>query len=356
MRQYLDMVQNVLAEGMPRMSRTGERTLGMFGGTFWHKMTDGFPLITTKEVNFKAVAAELLGFIHGADSAATFRQFGTKIWDANANDPGRPEAPNAWLKNPHRKGPDDLGRIYGVQWRESLSVQAVESAKVAQAINRIQDQGDEASYLGEDAERQYSYVGRRVDQLKRLIDGIRKDPFGRRHIVSAWNPGELDQMALPPCHVMFQCYVHADVDGTPQEISLQMYQRSADLFLGVPFNIASYALLLSMIGHVTDLRPKLLGIHFGDLHIYESHIPEMLVQVRRTPGVLPTLRIGTSQSSVKGDASKPISYFVEDKPYGRYDDAEFVKVYRELDDFKTVDAFQMSGYHSQGRLSGKMSV
>lgn len=335
MRQYLDMVQNVLAEGMPRMSRTGERTLGMFGGTFWHKMDDGFPLITTKEVNFKAVAAELLGFIHGADSAATFRQFGTKIWDANANDPGRPEAPNAWLKNPHRKGPDDLGRIYGVQWR-AWETAAVEFDREG---NRIYPEGVDT-----------------VDQLQNLINGIRKDPFGRRHIVSAWNPGELDQMALPPCHVMFQCYVHADVDGTPQEISLQMYQRSADLFLGVPFNIASYALLLSMIGHVTDLRPKLLGIHFGDLHIYESHIPEMLVQVRRTPGVLPTLRIGTWQTSDKGDASKPISYFVEDKPYGRYDEAEFVKVYRELDDFKTVNAFQMSGYHSQGRLNGKMAV
>ena len=166
---------------------------------------------------------------------------------------------------------------------------------------------------------------------------------------------------------MFQCYVHADVQGMPQEISLQMYQRSADLFLGVPFNIASYGLLLCMIGHITGLRPKHLGISFGDLHIYESHIPEMLVQIRRSPGPLPKLEIGyweTRQYDRPGKELESVSYFVPDTQHGWFTrpenvlalDAEFEKRYQELDDFKTIEAFNLRDYKSQGTLSGKMAV
>lgn len=345
MRQYLDIVRAVLDDGNPRTNRTGERTLGEFGYTFMHDMRKHFSILSTKYVPFESVIAELVGFVTGADNAYWFDELGTKIWLANANDPGRPDAPNAWLKNPNRKGDGDLGRIYGVQWSQW----------------RRPD-------------------GSEVDQLKNLIDGIKRDPFGRRHIVSAWNPGELDQMALPPCHDLFQVNIRGDGTGKPEFVDLFCHMRSVDVFLGMPFNIASYGALLTAIGHCVGLKPRNLHFFFGDTHIYESHLPEMLVQIRRKPneyadiGIKPRLLVGY-QTVVERRADDPRRAL-----YGEMADTEFYEYEpREWgeseDDYKTrceegnkpasplqylsefgTENFQLRGYSHQGKLTGKMAV
>lgn len=293
MLSYLQLVEHVLDNGLPRPNRTGERAIGIFGWMLEHDMRSHFPLLSTKKMSIDPIFAELKGFIMGASSAAEFREYGTKIWDANANQN------QAWVANKFRVGDDDLGRIYGVQWRSWLSVR------------------DEAGIQ----------TVSQTDQLAKLIEGIQNDPFGRRHIVTAWNPGELGQMALPPCHVLFQVYVNADEKGEPVGISMNMYQRSVDLFLGLPFNIASYALLLRMIGKITRLVPMNLKLMLGDVHIYESHIPEMLIQSRRLPS-----------------SSKTTLSFAE-----RTDE------YTSLEQFVRED-FEITGYWPQGALKGKMAV
>lgn len=248
MKIYQEMLSYVLACGERRINRTGIDTLGVFGAVFEHDCRTGFPLLTTKRVPFKAVIAELCGFLEGATSAARFRELGTKIWDQNANEN------KAWLANPNRKGEDDLGRIYGAQWRSWFA------------------DGGSSIFA--------------IDQIQNLIDGLINDPQSRRHIVTAWNPGEVGKMALPPCHILFQCNVTND-----NHLDLMMYQRSADLFLGVPFNIASYAALLHFLAHCAQLRPGKLHIVFGDLHIYENHIEQCSLQVSREPRILPELTI-----------------------------------------------------------------
>ena len=350
MKAYLDLVNRVLSEGVPRPNRTGERTLGVFGGEFVHDMRSGFPLLTTKRVNIAAVISELLGFIAGVDSAADFRRFGTKIWDGNANAPGRPDAPNSWLTNPNRRGPDDLGRIYGVQWRhwrDTITIPDVLSGDaLIDTIANLQAQGyDVESYAVAPGGLKHVVVAyREIDQLQQLVDGLRSDPYGRRHIVNAWNVSDLDKMALPPCHTMFQCYVEPPAEPTDQPtLHLQMYQRSADLFLGVPFNIASYALLLKMLAHVTHYRTGTLRITFGDLHIYESHIPEMLMQIRREPSTLPTMRLvvyDPSRDNLPSDDGMRVANHLE---------------LLSLDEF-TAENFKLLNYTPQAALQGKMAV
>lgn len=284
MESYHDIVRSVLMDGELRQNRTGTPTVSVFGGIWQHDLQTGFPLLTTKQMSLKPIIAELVGFIHGVTNAADFRHLGCKIWDANANDPGLPGSPNAWLANPHREGPDDLGRIYGAQWRNWRGP-------------------------GE--------FGERIDQLQNLINGIKKDPNGRRHIVSAWNPGELDRMALPPCHILFQCYVRAG-----RYLDLQLYMRSIDVGLGLPYNMASYAAMTYMLAMLTDLVPGRLSICFGDLHIYENHIPQLTEQITREPMALPELTLRRINS---------------------------------LDDVCT-DAFQLHGYESHPPIKMVMAV
>lgn len=285
MKAYLDLVQRIFAEGEMRSNRTGTATLGVFGGTFTHDLLDGFPLLTTKKMALKNVAAELAGFVAGVTSAAAFRALGTKIWDQNANEePG-------WLANPHRAGENDLGRIYGAQWRGWCSP--------------AYDEGGMLCGVGH------------TDQLQNLIDGIKRDPYGRRHIVTAWNPGELNRMALPPCHILFQCYVRQG-----GFLDVQMHMRSTDVFLGLPYNIASYAMLTHLIAILTGLLPGRLMLTFGDLHIYEDHLEQMREQARRAPLPLPELTVRW------------------------IDKLEHV----------TPDIFQIHGYNSHPALAGKMAV
>jgi thymidylate synthase len=241
MKQYLDLLANVLANGKRKQNRTGIDTLMIEGAMLEFDMKEGFPAMTTKKLAFGSVKGELLAFLRGCTNAAEFRNLGCSIWDANAN------ANTTWLENPNRKEHDDLGRIYGAQWR--------------------------------------NFGG--VDQLAELIRNVRTNPDSRRIIVSAWNPPELDQMALPPCHVMFQLLV----DKKESTISLCMYQRSCDLFLGIPFNIASYALLLEIICSATGFLPSKLIMFLADVHIYVNHLEQVEEQLTRVPYELPVVSV-----------------------------------------------------------------
>ena len=247
MRQYLHLLERVLEQGEWQDNRTGIRTLRVEGATLDFDLRQGFPAVTTKQLAFNAVKAELLGFIRGYDNAAQFRKLGCKVWDQNANENQQ------WLDNPNRNGDDDLGRVYGVQWR---------------------DWGNGAADS--------------VDQLANAVGKIKNNPTDRRIIVTAWNPGELNQMALPPCHLLFQFLVSPDTN----ELSLCMYQRSCDLFLGIPFNIASYALLLELVARATGLIAKKLVMFLADVHIYENHMEQVQKQLCRTPYLLPKLCFG----------------------------------------------------------------
>ncbi|MCX8107470.1 MAG: thymidylate synthase [Verrucomicrobiae bacterium] len=230
MVQYLELLRFVLERGKPRADRTGTGTLAVFGVQTRYNLQEGFPLLTTKKIHFKSVVYELLWFIRGDTNVRYLQQHGVTIWDEWA----RPDG--------------SLGPIYGAQWRAWKTPD-----------------------------------GRTIDQLQRVVDEIRTNPFSRRLVVSAWNVADLDYMALPPCHAMFQFFVQ---DGY---LSCQLYQRSGDLFLGVPFNIASYSLLTMMIAHVTGLKPGEFIHTFGDLHLYVNHIEQARLQLAREPRPLPTV-------------------------------------------------------------------
>lgn len=239
MKPYLTLLQHVLEHGRPKKDRTGTGTLSVFGHQMRFDLQAGFPLVTTKKVHMKSVVYELLWFLRGDTNVRYLNEHGVSIWDAWADAQG------------------DLGPIYGRQWR-----------------------GWPAP------------GGRHIDQIQRVVDGIRTDPDSRRLLVSAWNVSELETMALAPCHALFQFYV---VDG---RLSCQLYQRSADLFLGVPFNIASYALLTMMLAQTTGLAPGEFVHTFGDAHIYQTHLEQVRLQLTREPRPLPTVRLNPDVRSV----------------------------------------------------------
>lgn len=239
MKPYLDLLQLVLEHGVERADRTGTGTLSVFGHQTRYDLNDGFPLVTTKKVHLKAIIHELLWFLRGETNVASLREHGVRIWDEWADDDG------------------ELGPIYGYQWR---------------------------SWPASD--------GRHIDQIVEVIDQIRTDPSSRRLIVSAWNVADIPAMALAPCHTLFQFYV---ADG---RLSCHLYQRSADLFLGVPFNIASYALLTMMIAQVTHLGLGDFVHTLGDTHIYANHLDQVRLQLAREPRALPTMTLNPNIDSV----------------------------------------------------------
>ena len=243
MKQYLDVLKKIMDEGDDRQGRYGG-TRALFAVPMRFRMKDGFPAMTTKKLAFRSVAAELLWFISGSSDNKELNRLGCHIWDANG------EA-DYW--KPKAKFEGDLGRVYGVQWRHWKKPDGTE-----------------------------------VDQLKDIIERIKKDPYDRRLIVTGWNPGELDQMALPPCHMIFQFFV------AKGKLSLHMYQRSCDMFLGVPFNIASYALMLHIVARLTNLEADELVITLGDAHIVHNHFDQVKEQMAREPFPLPTLWLNPS--------------------------------------------------------------
>ncbi len=264
MRQYIELCQRVLHEGAEKGDRTGTGTISVFGHQMRFNLQEGFPMVTTKKLHLKSIIHELIWFLKGSTNVKYLQDNGVRIW-------------NEWAL------PDgELGPIYGYQWR---------SWPMAN--------------------------GQYIDQIKQVIESIKNNPDSRRHIVSAWNVGQLDEMQLPPCHILFQFYV---ADG---KLSCQLYQRSADLFLGVPFNIASYALLTMMVAQVTGLQLGDFVHTLGDVHIYNNHIPQVELQVSREPRSLPTLTINPNVKSI--------------------------------DDF-TFDDFTLSNYDPHPHIKGAISV
>lgn len=243
MKQYLDLLQHVMTNGSDRGDRTGTGTRSVFGYQMRFDLADGFPVLTTKKLHLRSIIHELLWFLKGDTNIAYLKENGVSIWDEWADENG------------------DLGPVYGAQWR---------------------------SWPAPD--------GSHIDQIANLVEGIRKNPNSRRHIVSAWNPAEVDSMALPPCHCLFQFYV---ADG---KLSCQLYQRSADIFLGVPFNIASYALLTMMVAQVTGLEPGDFIHTLGDAHIYANHFEQANLQLTRQPKPLPQMVINPDVRDIFGFA------------------------------------------------------
>jgi len=264
MKQYLDLLEHVVQNGVRKEDRTGTGTISLFGYQMRFDLEDGFPLLTTKKLHLKSIIHELLWFISGDTNIRYLKDNGVRIWDEWADNEG------------------NLGPVYGYQWR---------------------------SWPAAD--------GRKIDQLKNVVDSIKESPDSRRHIVSAWNAGEIDRMALPPCHILFQFYV------AQGKLSCQLYQRSCDIFLGVPFNIASYALLTLMMSQVTGLKPGDFIHTLGDAHIYLNHIDQVKLQLTRQPFKLPVMTLNP--------AVKEITEF-------SYDD------------------FKLSDYNAHPHIKGEISV
>jgi thymidylate synthase len=239
-RQYHDLLRRVLEEGVARSDRTGTGTLSIFGGQARFDLRERFPLLTTKKLHLKSIIYELLWFLRGETNVRYLNEHGVTIWNEWADESG------------------NLGRVYGAQWRDWRGAN-----------------------------------GSRVDQIDKIISEIRENPSSRRLIVSAWNPAEIDEMALPPCHVLFQFYVN---DG---ELSCQLYQRSADLFLGVPFNIASYSLLTMMMAQVCNLAPGDFVHTFGDLHLYQNHLEQAREQLSRECRPLPRIQLNPAITRIE---------------------------------------------------------
>lgn len=254
MQTYLDMLDHVLTHGRRREDRTGVGTVGVFGHQLRFDLSDGFPLLTTKKVHTRSVVTELLWFLGGRTDVAWLRERGVTIWDE-------------WV------GPDGtIGHGYGYMWRHFPV-----------------DDGGSAS----------------VDQIAVRLDGLATDPFGRRHLVSAWHPGHQDCVQLPPCHTLFQFHVDPDDDGRPHRLNCQLYQRSADAFLGVPFNIASYALLTHLVADNLGLVPGDFVHTFGDLHIYSNHLDQVREQMSRRPRPLPRLEVDHDAARSRGWLVEP---------------------------------------------------
>jgi thymidylate synthase len=266
MKQYHDLLRHVLEHGKRRSDRTGTGTISAFGAQSRYRLADGFPLVTTKKLHVRSIIHELLWFVAGDTNIRYLRENGVRIWDEWADADG------------------ELGPVYGKQWRR---------------------------WEGPD--------GRVIDQLAGVVRDIRERPDSRRLIVSAWNPADVPKMALPPCHTLFQFYV----DLEERTLSCQLYQRSADLFLGVPFNVASYALLTMMVAQVTGLRPGDFVHTFGDLHIYVNHLEQVREQLSREPRPLPVMRLHPER--------------------------------RELEEFRYED-FQLEGYDPWPAIRGEVAV
>lgn len=261
MRAYLDLLQKIIDHGNDRGDRTGTGTRSLFGEQLRIDLSQGFPLLTTKKLHWKSIVGELLWMLSGSTNVRDLQKHGITIWDEWADEEG------------------ELGPVYGHQWRYWPS---------------------------------YDVLGGDIDQIDNVIESLRKNPEGRRHIVSAWNVADVDDMKLPPCHLLFQFYVARD------RLSCHMYQRSADVFLGVPFNIASYALLTHMVAHELGLAVAELVISFGDVHIYNNHFDQVREQLTREPRQLPRLLINASRASI-------FDYYIEDFVLEGYDPYPAIK-------------------------------
>lgn len=276
MEQYLDLCRHVLQNGKEKTDRTGTGTISTFGYQTRYDLSEGFPMVTTKKLHLRSIIHELIWFLRGDTNTKYLTDNGVSIWNAWSNEKG------------------NLGPVYGQQWRSWRVNEEWFSEELGLHLRT-----------------------RTIDQIADVIDQIKTNPDSRRLIVNAWNVGDLDKMALPPCHLLFQFYVEED------KLSCQLYQRSADIFLGVPFNIASYALLTMMIAQVTGLKPGEFVHTLGDAHIYSNHVDQVKLQLTRDPKPLPTMKINPDV--------------------------------KNIDDFKFED-FELVGYESHPHIKGVVAV
>lgn len=300
MKQYTDLLQDILENGERKDDRTGVGTISVFGRQLRFDLTKGFPAVTTKKLAWKAVVSELLWFIEGSGEERRLCEILHGSRDPERNTIWTENAEAAYWKD-RAAMPGDLGRVYGVQWRR---------------WNQYTEQQDFGpAHRGG---RRLAVDKTEIDQLANLIEGIKTDPNGRRHILTAWNVAELDQMALPPCHILCQFYV-----SNSGKLSCHMFQRSVDVFLGLPFNVASYALLTHMIAQVCDLTVGELIISTGDTHIYSNHVKQVEQQLSRQPLKLPTLWLNPN--------------------------------IKNIDDFR-MENIDLDGYDSHGTIKAEMAV
>jgi thymidylate synthase len=288
MKQYQDTCRMILDEGSWQDNRTGVRSISVPGVSMRFNLAKGFPAVTTKKLAFKSIVGELCAFMRAARSAAEFRELGCKVWDANANDPGKEGSPNAWLSNPFRKGEDDLGDVYGAMWREWPAYKVLDTSQDV-VVNHLLRSGWEAlgamSFGREHVDK--IVLSKTVDMLGDCVRKIIKTPTDRRILFHAWNPAKLDEMALPPCHLLYQFLPNV----TTGELSMCLYIRSNDMFLGSPFNIAEGALLLELVARLTGYKAKWFTYFVGDAHVYENSLEQMKEQLTREPHQSPRLVI-----------------------------------------------------------------
>ncbi len=289
MKQYLHLMQEILDNGIKQSNRTGIDTYTLPGAMLKFDLRDGFPAVTTKKLAFNAVKGELIGFLRGCSNVLDFQALGCNVWNQNAFAPG-------WVENISCEYPGDLGRIYSVQWRN----------------------------YGAGA---YCHAG--IDQIAIALDTLRNNPHSRRIIVNAWNPAELDEACLPPCHVLFQLLPHVD----SKVLHMTMYQRSCDMFLGVPFNIASYALLLELFAAWSGYTAGTLTMFLADAHIYENHVDQVREQLAREPMELP--RLGIWNKSVFDPRTATLEELLADL---------------------SPDMIVLSGYNSHAAIKAPMAV
>ncbi|CAI8738219.1 MULTISPECIES: thymidylate synthase [Pseudomonas] len=280
MKQYLDLVRDVIENGTLQGNRTGIRTISLPGAMLRFDLQKGFPAITTRKLAFKSAIGEMVGFLRGVKNAGEFRELGCKVWDQNANENAQ------WLANPFRQGHDDLGEIYGVQWRQWPAYKRIPLSNPA-AIELARSQGFQQIAQAEEDGEAFVVLYKAIDQIRQCIDTIHNDPGSRRILFHGWNCAQLDEMALPPCHLLYQ--FHPNVET--REISLTLYIRSNDLGLGTPFNLTEGAALLSLMGRLTGYTPRWFTYFIGDAHVYENHLDMLNEQLKREPLAAPKLVI-----------------------------------------------------------------
>jgi len=303
--EYLDLLHHILEKGEDRDDRTGTGTRAIFGSNININLADGFPLLTTKRLPFKSIVSELLWFIEGSEDERRLAEILHGTRDPDKKTIWSPNAAGTTGASYKPKFDGDLGRVYGVQWRDWTHNQVV-------SYDDHLNHSDGTTYFGAKVKQT------RIDQLAEVVNKLKNKPTDRRIVLSAWNPGELDQMALPPCHMFAQFYLSND-----RKLSCQMYQRSVDTFLGLPFNIASYALLTYMLAYVIKADVGMLNMVLGDTHIYKDHFEQVRTQLQRDPGDLPILQLMTNTDSIDGF---------------------------KMSDFNLID------YQPQAVISGKMSA
>ncbi|HEX7387400.1 MAG TPA: thymidylate synthase [Castellaniella sp.] len=278
MKAYLDLVRSIFEQGSWQDNRTGVRTLSLPGACLRFDLQEGFPAVTTKRLAFKSVVGELVGFLRATDSAAGFRALGCRVWDQNANENA------AWLQSPWRDGPDDLGPVYGVQWRQWPAYKLL-PVSATERVRDAQQRGYRQVGVVEEHGVPHVLLYKAVDQLRACLDALIHNPGSRRILFHGWNCAQIEEMALPPCHLLYQFLANQQT----RELSLCLYIRSNDVGLGTPFNLAEGAVLTHLVARLTGFKPRWFTYFIGDAHIYETHVDMLREQLQREPYPAPTL-------------------------------------------------------------------